>query len=241
MQDTGFAHDGGPVGFVLSHGFTGNLASIRPWAEHLAAAGFSVRAPLLPGHGTSWQDANRTRWPQWYAAVDDAYSELAAGCSQVIAGGLSMGGTLVTRLAEQRPLAGLVLVNPSYATERKDAWLAKYVAWALRSKAAIGGDIKKPGASEASYSRTPLAAFVSLQQLWAVTRADMGAIRCPVRVYRSTVDHVVEPLSVRLLKENATATTVEEVLLHDSFHVATLDNDAPLIFEGSVEFARSLS
>ena len=58
-----FAHDGGPVGVVLSHGFTGTPASMRPWAEHLAAAGYSVRLPLLPGHGGTWQETNRTRWP----------------------------------------------------------------------------------------------------------------------------------------------------------------------------------
>src|SRR5882724_1148917 len=97
-----FSADGGPVGVVLSHGFTGTPASMRPWAEYLAAAGFTVRLPLLPGHGTTWQDANTTRWPDWYAAVEQAYDEVAAHCSTVFAGGLSMGGTLVTRLAEEK-------------------------------------------------------------------------------------------------------------------------------------------
>ena len=44
-----FSADGGPVGIVLSHGFTGTPQSLRPWAEHLAAAGLTVRLPLLPG------------------------------------------------------------------------------------------------------------------------------------------------------------------------------------------------
>jgi carboxylesterase len=91
------------VGVVLSHGFTGSPGSMRPWAQHLAAAGYSVRLPLLPGHGADWRTTNKSRWQQWYATIDDAYVDLAATCERVFAFGLSMGGTLVTRLAEVRP------------------------------------------------------------------------------------------------------------------------------------------
>ncbi|GGG02095.1 carboxylesterase [Rhodococcoides trifolii] len=232
-----FSADGGPVGFVVSHGFTGNPASVRGWAEHLAGAGFTVRAPRLPGHGTTWQDANTTTWHDWYGEIERAYDDLAARCDHVFAAGLSMGGTLVTRLAEQRQVAGLVLVNPAFATERVDAKLAKYIAWAVKSRPAIAGDIKKPGVVESAYSRTPVPAFVSLQELWAVTRADLGLLTCPVTLFRSIDDHVVEPLSGKLLIENATATTVSETLLTNSFHVATMDNDAQAIFDGTVAFA----
>src|SRR4051812_7925098 len=113
-----FAADGGEVGVVLSHGFTGSPQSLRPWAEHLAAAGLTVRLPRLPGHGTRWQDLNDTRWPDWYGEVERAFDDLRGRCRQVFGMGLSMGGTLVLRLAEQRPaeVAGLVLVNPSLGT-----------------------------------------------------------------------------------------------------------------------------
>jgi carboxylesterase len=240
-----FAADGSGanarIGIVLSHGFTGTPGSMRPWAEHLAAAGYSVRLPLLPGHGSDWRATNRTTWPQWYGAIEDAYAQLAPRCEQVFAFGLSMGGTLVTRLAEQYPdLAGLVLVNPSFGTDRKDAKLARYIAWAVPSRPSIGGDIKKPGVAEPANDRTPVRAFVSLQNLWRATLSDLGRVRAPILLLRSRVDHVVEPMSARLLIAGATSTTVREVILEDSFHVATLDNDAPLIFRSSVEFIESL-
>jgi carboxylesterase len=233
-----FAHDGGRVGVVLSHGFTGTPASMRPWADQLAAAGYTVRLPLLPGHGGTWQQANQSRWPQWYAAVERAYDEVAARCDVVFAAGLSMGGTLVTRLAEQKgdAIAGLVLVNPSYGTERFDAKFAPYITWLIKSRPSIGGDIKKPGVEEPANDRTPVVAFASLTKLWKVTLADLDKVRAPIRLYRSVEDHVVEPLSAKLLKAGATSTTVEEILLENSYHVATLDNDAPQIFAGSVEF-----
>jgi carboxylesterase len=238
-----FSADGGPIGVVVSHGFTGTPGSMRPWAEHLAEAGFTVRLPLLPGHGGTWRETNRSRWPQWYETIEASYRELAARCEKVFAVGLSMGGTLVTRLAEQNPagIAGLVLVNPAYATRRLDAKVVPYIAWAVRSRPAIGGDIKKPGIEEPAGDRTPVVAFASLQKLWKVTLADLGSVRAPILMYRSREDHVVDDLSAQLLKGGAVNTTVREVMLEDSYHVATLDNDAPQIFAGSVEFIESLT
>lgn len=238
-----FAADGGPIGVVVSHGFTGMPASVRPWAEHLAAAGYSVRLPLLPGHGASWRETNRSRWPQWYATVEASYRELAGRCEQVFAVGLSMGGTLVTRLAELHPngVSGLVLVNPIFGTRRFDAKFAPYISRIVRSRPGVGGDIKKPGTTEPAADRTPVAAFASLQKLWKVTLADLGSVRVPVLMYRSREDHVVDDLSGQLLKAGAVNTTVREVILEDSYHVATLDNDAPQIFSGTVQFIESLT
>jgi carboxylesterase len=237
-----FAADGGRVGVVLSHGFTGTPASMRPWAEHLANAGFSVRLPLLPGHGLSWRETNRTTWRQWYDAIESAHQELRRQCEVIVGAGLSMGGTLVTRLAQQHPddIAGLVLVNPAFGTQRLDAKLAPYISRLVRSRPALGGDIKKPGVVEPAADRTPVIAFASLQQLWKVTVADLGRLRAPVLMYRSREDHVVDPLSAQLLKSGAVNTDVREIMLEDSYHVATLDNDAPTIFAGSVAFINEL-
>jgi carboxylesterase len=238
-----FAHDAGSVGVVLSHGFTGTPASMRPWANHLAAAGYSVRLPRLPGHGGTWQETNKTRWPQWYGAIESAFDELAARCDIVFAGGLSMGGALVTRLAEQKgdALAGLVLVNPSFGSRKVAEKLAPYVSWLVRSRPSIGGDIKKPGVEEPANDRTPVVAGASLVKLWKVVTADFDRITAPVRMYRSIEDHVVDDLSGQLLRRGASSTSVEEILLDNSYHVATLDYDAEQIFSGSVEFFQQLT
>jgi carboxylesterase len=237
-----FAADGGEVGVVLSHGFTGSTQSLRPWAEHLAGAGLTVRLPRLPGHGTRWQDLNDTRWPDWYGEVERSFDDLRGRCRQVFGMGLSMGGTLVTRLAEQRPaeVAGLVLVNPSLGSERKDVKYALPVLHrVVPSLAGIGSDIRKAGVTELAYGRTPLRAMHSLSRLWPLVVADLGRVTAPVLLYRSRVDHVVEPMSGRLLREGAASTEVTEVILEDSYHVATLDHDAPTIFAGSLEFVRA--
>jgi carboxylesterase len=229
---------GGPVGVLMSHGFTGCNQSMRPWAEHLAAAGLTVVAPRLPGHGTTIKDMNTTTFQDWYGEVERSFEALRARCDIVFAMGLSMGGTLVLRLAELHPteVAGVVTVNASLATARKDAKLLPLMSKVVPAFPGIGSDIKKPGVTEQAYSKIPLKAAYSLQQAWPVVRGDLHRITCPVLVYRSEVDHVVEPISGEALREGCVH--AEERILHESYHVATLDNDAPQIFEGSLEFVR---
>ncbi len=43
---------GRSIGVLLSHGFTGQPASMTPWGEYLADRGYAVEVPRLPGHGT---------------------------------------------------------------------------------------------------------------------------------------------------------------------------------------------
>jgi esterase/lipase len=231
---------GGPVGVLLCHGFTGTPQSMRDWGVHLAAAGFTVRCPLLPGHGTRWQDANASTEDDWFGELSAALDDLRGRCTTVVVAGLSMGGTLALRLAERRPddVAALVLVNPSLLTERRDAKLLPLLAKLTPAWAPIASDIKKPGSTELAYPRLPTRAAVALRRLWAAVRADLGAIRAPLLVFRSVEDHVVEPASTRMLLAEVGSTDTTEVLLHESFHVATLDNDAPLIFARSVEWIR---
>lgn len=232
---------GGPVGVLLSHGFTGTPQSLRPWAEHLAAAGLTVAGPLLPGHGTRWQDMNTTTWDDWYETLEHAFDDLRDRCTHVFAMGLSMGGTLALRLAQQRreQVAGVVAVNASLATERKDAKLLPLAKRIVGSFPGIASDIKKAGVKELAYDRLPLKAAHSLQQAWPLVHAELHRITAPVLVFRSAVDHVVEPISGRKLLEGLGGHhSVEERVLEDSYHVATLDNDAPRIFDESLAFVR---
>ena len=240
-----FTHDGSDaVGVLLCHGFTGTPQSLRPWAEHLAGEGFTVRLPLLPGHGTRWQDMARTGWQDWYSCVESELARLAQYCTTTLVFGLSMGGTLALRLAQCHPdvVAGLVLVNPSVMTLRWDMKFARLLggvlAPVLRSAPGIGSDIAKPGVGEVGYERVPVRAAASLTRLWTVVRADLPSVTAPLLLYRSMTDHVVEPVNSRVVLDGVRSTEATEIVLADSYHVATLDVDAPRIFEGSVQFAR---
>ncbi|HJQ48597.1 MAG TPA: alpha/beta fold hydrolase [Amycolatopsis sp.] len=234
-----FSHTGSAdAGVLLCHGFTGTPQSMRPWGDHLAERGYTVRCPLLPGHGTTWQDCNGTGWQDWYGCVRTELGQLIETCESVFVFGLSMGGTLALRLAQDfgEQIAGLALVNPSVTTLRKDAKLLPVLSRVLPSVPGIASDIKKPGVTELAYARTPVRAAASLAQLWRLVRADLAKVTQPLVLFRSAVDHVVEPVNARIVLDGVRSDDATEVVLDNSFHVATLDNDAPAIFQRSVEF-----
>ncbi len=230
------------VGVLLLHGFTGSPASMRPWGEALADRGWTVRVPRLPGHGTRWQDMNITTWQDWYAEADRNLLELIARCERVYVCGLSMGGALTLRLAEQHgeAIGGLVLVNPAVHTERLDRHLLPVVKHLVGSFPGISNDIAKPGMDEVAYDRTPLKAAHSMMQMWSEVKDDIALVRQPVLLFRSAQDNVVEASNAEWILTHVASTDTEEVVLADSQHVATLDHDARTIIDGSVEFIERL-
>jgi carboxylesterase len=238
-----FYHDGGPTGMLLCHGLSGSPAAMRPWADYLAAAGLTVDLPLLPGHGTTWQELNTTRWPDWYGAIERSLLRLAERCAQVLIGGLSMGGCLALRLAQTHGdvVSGLVLVNPAIATWDKRRFLLPVLHRVVPSLFVLTGDIAKPGQDEVAYDRNPLRALHSLTLLWRLVVADLPRVTQPLLIFRSEQDHIVDARSLRLIQSRVSSTEVTVVSLGDSYHVATLDYDAEKIFAGSLELVRRLA
>lgn len=241
-----YRHDGGPVGALLCHGFTGSPAALRPWAEHLSAAGLSVELPRLPGHGTHWRDMALTRWPDWYAEIEKAFRRLAARCDTVVAMGLSMGGTLATHLAARvgagaDGVHGLVLVNPSFRSDNPALRALPLVQHVVPTVKGIRNDIAREGADEIAYDVVPLRALASLTELWRVVEAELPDVTQPVLAFRSADDRVVEASSLELFRRTVGSREVTVEVLAHSRHVATLDHDADLIHEHSLAFARRLA
>jgi carboxylesterase len=235
-----FRADGGPIGAVLSHGLTGMPGSLHEWGQVLAAGGLTVRVPRLPGHGTRWQDANKVSWQDWYAELERSFDEVRSVCERTYIMGLSMGGTLALRLAEQRgaDVAGVVVVNPSLFTLRKEAKVLPLLRLFVPSMPPVGNDIKKPGVTEPAYDRLPLKAAYELAKLWKLTNADLDKLTQPLRVFTSRDDHVVEPANSERLMAGAASTDKKQFVLEDSFHVATMDNDLPFIIDETLAFVR---
>ncbi|MBB6172537.1 carboxylesterase [Nocardiopsis mwathae] len=231
---------GGGVGVLLCHGFTGTPQSMRPWAEYLAEAGLTVDLPRLPGHGTTWQDMATTTSGDWLGAVEESLVELDAECDRVFVMGMSMGGCLALRLAGMHPdrVSGVVVVNPSLAVEDWKVLFAPYVQRILPVTPGIASDIKKPGAVEIGYDEIPTAAAGTLPKLWRDTRRGLPSITAPILAYRSPEDHVIGPRSLRILTSEAVNARLTVHSLDDSYHVATLDNDADTVFAGSLAFVR---
>jgi carboxylesterase len=233
-----FSHSGSASGVLVLHGFTGNPQSMRTLAESHAAAGFTVDLPLLPGHGTAVEDMIPTRWPDWSAAAESAYTKLAASCDEVAVVALSMGGTLACWLAEHHPeIKGLAVVNPFIdpPAESFREVLRGMLDQGADIAPGVGSDIAREGVAESAYPGTPIAAVLSLFEGIDGVAADLGRISCPVLLLSSRNDHVVPSSSGDVL-EAGVAGPVERVWLEKSYHVATLDHDADEVNSRVVSF-----
>jgi carboxylesterase len=229
---------GRAVGVLLVHGFTGSPASMKPWAHALAEQGYAVEVPLLPGHGTRWQDLNTVAWTDWYAEGEAAFDRLRASCEAVVVAGLSMGGSVALRLAEERgsQVSGVVLVNAFVSSTRKELVALPVLKHVVPSLRGVVNDIKKPGQDEHGYDRLPLKGLGAVTAMWKVVVPDLGRVTQPLLYFRSSADHVIDASSSAAVLRGVSSTDVEERMLEESYHVATLDNDAERIFAESAEF-----
>ena len=233
-----YSATGDARGALVLHGFTGNPQSMRGLARALADAGFTVEMPLLPGHGTDISDMVPIRWPQWCEAANDAFTALVARCDAVAVVGLSMGGSLAVWLAEHHPeVAALSVVNPLVTPPdtATTGFIEAMIEAGDEIAPGIGSDIAMEGSVESAYPELPLRAALSLFEGVEEVEAKLGSVTCPVLLFTSKQDHVVDPTSSDVLMERVKG-PVEQVVLERSYHVATLDFDKDEIEARTVEF-----
>ncbi|WP_406009438.1 alpha/beta fold hydrolase [Streptomyces sp. NBC_00637] len=233
-----YRHEGGEVGVLLCHGFTGSPQSLRPWARYLAGQGLTVSLPLLPGHGTRWEDMALTGWPDWYAEVDRELRALRDRCSRVFVAGLSMGGALALRLAAKHGegVDGVIVVNPANKVHGLSAYALPVARHLVRTTKGITSDIAKEGVLESGYDRVPLHSAHSLRAFLRMIDGELPQVTQPLLLLHSVQDHVVPAADSARVLGRVSSTDVTEILLEQSYHVATLDHDADRIFEESYAF-----
>ncbi|MGZ5403520.1 MAG: alpha/beta hydrolase [Nocardioides sp.] len=234
---------GRAIGVLLVHGFTGSPASMRPWAESLNTRGYAVEVPLLPGHGTRWQDLNDVAWTSWYDAASVALDRLLTTCESVVVCGLSMGGSVALLLAEERPgdVAGVVLVNPFVSSNRKELVALPVLQRLVPSLAGVVNDIRLPGQDEHGYARLPLKGLFQVTRLWKAVVPDLPKVTAPLLYFQSREDHVIDQSSRNTVLSAISSRDVTHRPLEQSFHVATLDHDAGAIFSETADFVERVT
>lgn len=231
---------GGPDAVMVLHGFTGNPQSMGGLCHALADAGFTVEAPLLPGHGTAIEDMIPTRWADWSRVAEDALVDLISRSRSVAVIGLSMGGTLAAWLASRHSKVGaMVLVNPMLdppAASFRDI-MNGLLDSGIEVVPGPGSDITQPGVTELGYDAAPLAAALSLFEALDDLAGQLDRIRCPVLLFSSRHDHVVPTESGDLAVQRVGG-PIERVWLENSSHVATLDQDRAQLEAKAVSFVK---
>lgn len=231
------------VGVLLVHGFTGSPASMRPWAEYLNQKGYTVRVPLLPGHGTKPEDLNEVTWDQWPAKVEAELEELFKSCSKVFICGLSMGGgttlNVATRLSQK--LSGIILVNPMIHVAFIGPEVAFFLSRFQKLRKSVGDDIKRPGVTEWGYDALPTRGVYQLLKMLKYTRSKLHDVTVPMQLFHSVDDHTLPVSNTEIIMKGVGSQIKQRIELTNSYHVATMDYDAEIIFENSKIFIENHS
>lgn len=232
LDGNSFYQQGNATGFLLIHGFTASTAEVRPLAKRLSELGYTVSAPLLPGHNTHPDDLNKTKWQEWYAAVRQSYLDLRENCDQIWLGGESMGGLLCLMLAAEFPeAAGLLLFAPAlYVDHLKRAYLLQIFKKYL-PKRGNDQDLDWRG-----YNVYPLKGAVQLRTLQRKTRRILPRVTQPALIFLSEADQTVEIKTGEVLMDGISSKRKELIVLKKSPHVMLLGQDQDLIINKSIEF-----
>jgi carboxylesterase len=184
-----------------------------------------------------------TGWQDWYAEVDRELRVLRDRCARVFVAGLSMGGALALRLAARHgdAVSGVIVVNPANKVHGVAAHALPVVRHLVRATKGIASDIAKPGVAELGYDKVPLHCAHSLRNFLRMVDGELPQVTQPLLLLHSPQDHVVPPADSARILSRVSSLDVREVLLEQSYHVATLDHDAERIFEESLAFIGRLA
>lgn len=118
--------DGGGRGLLVLHGFGDTPQSVRALAQRMHEGGWSVRAPILHGHGRSLRDFTHARAEDWLSDARRALDDLRERHDRVAIIGQSMGGALATILAAESRVNALVLLAPYMGLSPRAARIAAF-------------------------------------------------------------------------------------------------------------------
>lgn len=259
IDDRSMFVPGGRVGVLLIHGLGGTPVELRFIAQGLARAGYTVYCCQLAGHCGTPEELRRSTWHEWYASVEAAHDKLKEHCDVILAGGLSMGGILALHLAQNRPagVQGLLLYAP---TLKLDGWSMPWHSVILqyvrplpvrlelemterepygikdeRVRRLILSSMQSGDSGAAGTFSTPLRSLAHFNSLVAAVKPDLGKVRQPALIVHPRDDDMASLKNAQYLQAKLGG-LVDTLVLDDSYHIVTLDQQRHLVAERTERF-----
>ncbi len=237
-------HKGSETGILMLHGFTGTPAQYVEFFRYFKEQGYTVRVPLLDGHGTNARQLNQCVWKGWYNTVKTNLFEMRAHCKRIFIIGQSMGGTLALHLAAHYLVEGIVLLAPAMVFKSRLTSLTPFVSPLKGSwKKKDGPDIQnlKGRNEEISYDVIPLRALNELRKMIKHVWDDLQDVHIPVLIAHSKHDNTIDFKGSRQVYDKISSRNKRFLELKNSFHILTLDNDKDVVLRESESFIQKLS
>jgi carboxylesterase len=227
----------GSPGVLLLHGFGDTPQTLALLARHLHKCGYSLYAPLLPGHGRDMDAFLATGADDWVDAARSALAQMRLRHDKVSIVGLSMGGALATIVAsEHADIRALVLIAPYVGMPR----LLRLAALTQRFWGQIAGELnsRDPRSIRDPIEREKNLAYgkitgQALYQLWRVVRIARRSIHrvtTPTLIIQSREDPRCAPDVAEFAFAALAAEEKKLIWTEGAGHIITVDYGRERVF-----------
>ncbi len=253
--ETGFMQGGEPARIdrgrsracLLLHGWLGTPAALGSLPKALDEAGWDVHAPLHAGHGTRPAALKGVGAGELLQHARERYEAIRSRYETVALVGFSMGGTIATILAAERPPDRLVLISPYYRVRHKwfyvlpahwwQAVLGSVLWYVPRGGGFVHVNRKENRDKVVRYTAFPTSASRALFALGRkALRSDLSPLKMPVLLVHSTGDEVCSPAAMKRVLERMPSQQKRKAVFSRSDHHVLLDYDAEAAVGGIVDF-----
>jgi carboxylesterase len=185
----------GSRALLLFHGYNDSPQTLDRIAKRVSAAGWTVRVPLLPGHGRSLRAFDDWRAEEVFAVAREEYAALRAIYPTVAVGGLSMGGALACWLAAEADVDAVVLYAPMLFVPRPmEVGVHTARLWSALTKYLVGGSspsVLDPGTfrSLIAYKTSTRRSLEALERIARETIVRLGFVHAPIFIAQSVEDN----------------------------------------------------
>ena len=262
IKKVDFHLPGGRNGVLLIHGLTGTPTEMRLVAKGLNRKGFTVHGMQLAGHCGDEADLLATGWRDWYASVVAAAQKLRGEVDHLFVAGLSMGALLALKLAADHPdkVDGLGLYGTTFVYDGWTIpWIGKlsfmlplvcglgfghgmkfhecfpYGIKDERIRQRIAGSMLSGDSAAAGLPGNPWPSLAEFYRLSFRVRRQLKDVRTPCLVVHAKDDDVASLKNVRLVVRGVSG-PVETVLLENSYHMITVDQERDQVIERTARF-----
>lgn len=247
---------------LLVHGLQSSPAEMLPLAKRLNKSGYTVHVPFIRGYGYEHGDNAHsvTHWEDWHAKVLVEFHALKQKHTAVAVGGLCIGAVLSLSIAAELgdEVAALSLLA---TTLYYDGWSIPWYRFMLpvgyytpfryiysyREREPFGlknEQLRKWVAREMSQKDSSMAGAATLtlpaiheaELLIKSVKKSLPRITAPALIIHAVEDDVSTPRSARFVAENIGSRTVESILLHNSYHMLTIDNEREKVADNTIRF-----
>jgi carboxylesterase len=246
---------------LLIHGLAGSPLEMQFVARSLYKAGFSVRVPRFVNHGFGKADRFE-KWQDWASEVEEHFDEMRLRYKTVSVCGLCIGAVLAMKLAADRKdeITSLSLFSTSL---HFDGWNIPWYRFLLnigyytpfrylysyrecspygikneQLRSWISREMGEKSTFASLTGKIPMTRLHQAEKLIKAAKKTIPEISTPTLIIHSLEDDTSTVRSANYVEHHIGSKKVRKVLLDDSYHNITMDNQKGIVAEEAVRFIK---